>query len=142
VQVKATINAANLSSVIEKKRKQLEAARGKVLEDIGKEEVKITQDRIRSSKTGPDGRAWAPWSMATLRQRQREGNVGKGLLYRTGALLTSIAYKVDKGVLHVFTNAPYAKFLQFGTPKMQARPFIGWGSRINNIVARLTEAFK
>ena len=142
MQVRATINAANLSSVIEKKRKQLEAARGKVLEEIGKEEVQITQERIRSSKTGPNGQAWAPWSMATLRQRTREGSVSKGLLYRTGALLTSIAYKVEKGALLVYTNIPYAKHLQFGTPKMPARPFIGWGNRINKIVERLNEAFK
>lgn len=142
MQVKATINSANLSSVIEAKRKQLQAARSTVLEEIGKEEVAITQERIRSSKTGPDGKSWAPWSMATLRQRTRQGSAGRGLLYRTGALLTSIAYKIEKGALIVYTNIPYAKYLQFGTPKMPSRPFIGWGNRINKIVERLNEAFK
>lgn len=142
VEVKVEIKAANVTGVIEQKRRQLEIMRTSELRKIGEEEVRITQERIRSSKTGPDGKAWAPWSIATLKQRQRRGDANKGLLYRTGALLQSIKFKVEDGKLTVYSDAQYGKYLQFGTPKMPARPFIGWGDRINSIVERLTKVFK
>lgn len=142
MEVKVEIKAANLTGVIEHKRRQLQAARTSELQKIGEEEVRLTQERIRSSKTGPDGKPWAPWSMATLKQRHRAGDASKGLLYRTGALLTSIKFKVEDGKLTVYSDSTYGKYLQFGTPKMPARPFIGFGARINSIVERLTKVFK
>lgn len=142
MQVKVTLKADGVDQLIENKRRQFAAAKTTTLQQIGQEEVRAAQQRIRNSKTDPEGRSWQPWSMATLKQRRREGNANRGLLYRTGALLTSIKYRVDKGVLAIFTDVPYARYLQFGTPKMPARPFIGWGNRINSIITRLTGTLK
>lgn len=142
MQVKVTLKSANLTNVVEQKRKQIEIMRTSELKKIGEEEVKLTQQRIRDSKTGPDGKPWQPWSISTLRQRQRAGNAHLGLLYRTGALLNSIKMKIENGALHIYTDKEYGKYLQFGTPKMPARPFIGWGDRINSIVKRLTDVMK
>lgn len=142
MKVNASVDISKLKPVIERKQKAIAHTKRKVLEDIGKEQVQLTQDRIRSSKTDPDGNPWAPWSMATLRSRQRDGTVSRGLLYRTGALLTSIKFTVRDNVLKVFTNIPYGEFLQFGTPKMPARPFIGWGNQLNTIMTKIKDAIK
>jgi len=140
MKVKATLDVSSLKPSIERKKKAIARAKEKSLEKIGKEQVELTQSRIRDSKEDPMGRPWAPWAMSTLRQRQRAGNEGRGLLYRTGALLTSIQYTVKDNVLKVFTKMPYGEFLQFGTPKMPARPFIGWGDQLNTVVKRIKDA--
>lgn len=125
---------------LDKRIKKIKAAPNKMLRVVGKEEVKETKIRIRSTKNDPDGKPWAPWSFATMKERVRQGNVQRGLLYRTGALLNSIKYTVKKGKLSVFSPLKYAKFLQFGTPKMPARPFLGWSkAAINRAVKILTK---
>lgn len=112
-----------------------------ILEQVAKEEVAATQQRIRSSKTDPQGRAWAPWSMATMRARRRDGTASRGLLNRTGALLASITSRVSEKTITIYSNIGYAKYLQFGTRKMPARPFLGWSNAsINRVKQLLREA--
>ena len=140
--VKASLNVNNVLVAIEKKQKQIERMKTIQLNKVGREQVVAAQTRIRDSKTDPNGKPWQPWAMATLKQRMRQGNASRGLLYRTGALLTSIQYRISNSKLTIFTNKPYGKYLQFGTPKMPARPFIGFGNQINNIINTLKEALK
>jgi HK97 gp10 family phage protein len=42
----------------------------------------------------------------------------------TGKLLNSIKVQKTKGTAFVYITAKYAEFLEFGTSKMRARPFI------------------
>ena len=42
----------------------------------------------------------------------------------TGQLLRSIKVQKAKGIAFVYITAKYAEFLEFGTSKMRARPFI------------------
>ena len=42
----------------------------------------------------------------------------------TGKLLKSIKVQKTKGIAFVYVTAKYAEFLEFGTSKMRARPFI------------------
>jgi HK97 gp10 family phage protein len=42
----------------------------------------------------------------------------------TGELLKSIKVQKMKGIAFVYITAKYAQFLEFGTSKMRARPFI------------------
>ena len=42
----------------------------------------------------------------------------------TGKLLKSIKVQKSKGMAFVYVTAKYAEFLEFGTSKMRARPFI------------------
>ena len=43
---------------------------------------------------------------------------------RTGRLRNSISYTINGQLeLNIFANAPYARFVEFGTYRMRARPF-------------------
>lgn len=108
------------------------------LRRVAEEEVQKVQNRIRNTKTDPEGQPWAPWSMATIRANR---NKGGSLLFRTGALLNSIQFRISEKTLTIYSNAGYAKYLQFGTPKMPARPFLGWSQAdINRIKQILKDA--
>lgn len=106
------------------------------LEDIARHEIYAAQKRIRQRKVAPDGQAWKPWAPSTRRQRLREGTAARGILYRTGLLARSFKSRVNKTQLAVWNKAKYAPYLQYGTPKMPARPFLGWGRRARNNVER------
>lgn len=101
-----------------------------VLEIIGQSEVENTRARIQQSKTNPWGGDWAPWAESTEASRQRKGNAGQGLLWDDGDLLDSIHFKVDAmegvGWVDIGSDLDYALYLQDGTEKMPARPFLGW----------------
>ena len=103
---------------------------------MGEKAVRDTQRRITSSKTSPDGQPWQPWSMATQRQYAQSGR-GGSLLYRTGALNNSIQYRLSEHTLTVYSNVGYAKYHQFGTSKMPARPFMGWVSEDINTLKQI-----
>lgn len=139
-----TFNITTRTDGIQEVRRRVEVmqrAPQHVLEQVAKDEVLAVQQRIRTSKTGPRGEAWAPWSMATLRQRTREGTLAGGLLNRTGALLNSITSRISGKTLTIYSNEGYGQYLQFGTPKMPARPFLGWSpASINRIKQLLREA--
>lgn len=111
----------------------------KVLKQVAQQEINDARTRIQFSKRDPEGRPWAPWSMATLRQRLREGNVGRGLLYRTGTLLRSFAYRLSGNTVRFGNTARYAEFLQRGTTKMPARSFL---TISNKTKQRIIEYFK
>lgn len=129
--------------MIVQKAGRIASATAKALKAAGENEVEVTRQRIASEKVTPDGKPWAPWSIATLRQRTREGTTGGGLLNKTGALINSIGYKLTQATLTVFSSATYAKYLQLGTNKMPARPFIGWSkdgvNKVRELLKELTK---
>ncbi len=43
---------------------------------------------------------------------------------RTGALRNSIGYQVKDGKLYVYADTPYAGFVELGTYKMKAQPYL------------------
>jgi phage virion morphogenesis protein len=99
-----------------------------LMDEVGRILVKAIQARITTTKVGPDGSAWAPWSPATLAARSRRGNVSRGLLYNSGNLERSIGYDNHDNRVVVGADAnkaPYAAYLQEGTSRMPARPFVG-----------------
>ena len=97
------------------------------LEEIGKILQANTLARIMFTKKGPDNKAWPAWATSTLMARIKKGNAAQGLLYDTGNLARSIKYQVQGKQVVVGSDgsAPYATYLQEGTPNMPARPFIG-----------------
>jgi len=108
------------------------------LDAIGKAFVISTQNRIKNTKQSPQGVAWGAWHLSTLLGRIKKGTASRGLLYDSGNLYNSIFYQAQgpraangrfqrtQVVVGVNTGmAPYAQYLQNGTPKMVARPFIG-----------------
>lgn len=113
-----------------------------VMRKVGEEELKKTQYRITNSKTSPNGIPWQAWSYSTLKQRQREGTAGRGLLYRTGALLKSLKLSVTRKGFSISTGVEYAKYLQEGTPNMPARPFLESGQGTKSLRSRIAKAIK
>ena len=118
---------------LEKKWKQ----RREFLEMLGEEFVKLAQARIRTKKADPDGNKWAPWSPATRKARRKKGNASLGLLFDTKTLYNSITYKVTTNKVSIQTDVPYAQFLQNGTTRMPARPFLGQGPAEDRATKRL-----
>jgi phage gpG-like protein len=106
------------------------------LEKVGQQAQKSVQQRIQQTKQDPDSAAWSPWMPRTEKYRTKKGNAGQGLLWDEGNLLNSISFVVDdgaqgdlfgaKGGVVIGTDVAYAGYLQDGTERMAARPFIGW----------------
>ena len=81
---------------------------------------------LMDEKDDPEGRAWSEWTQTTREQRTRKGTAATGLLWDDGTLLHSIKVQAGLRQVTVSTSVPYAHFLQDGTSKMAARPFLGW----------------
>ena len=101
---------------------------GPGLSIIGQLAAKRVERELETGKHDPDGNAWEPWAASTARARARKGNADRGLLYDTGTLLHSIRTQVGIADVVIGTEVPYAKYLQDGTSRMPARPFMGWGT--------------
>ena len=141
MKLKAEVNDDGAKKLILQKAGRISAKSKEALEQLGKEEVDITRARIDTGKVTPDGTPWAPWSIATLRERTRTGTTAGGLLHKTGALSQSIKYKLNPNSLVISSDSPYAQYLQNGTSNMPARPFLGWNQEaINNFRERLHQA--
>lgn len=110
----------------------------RILRTVGREETQSARNRIRFTKRDPEGKGWAPWRPATLFSRIEKGNAGQGLLWDTGALLKNFYFRVTKDGLVIVNRMPYAGFLQQGTSKMRARPFLAWSGRS---ISRLKDRF-
>ncbi len=93
---------------------------------IGEAEVELSRERIEETKDDPLGGGWLPWADSTSRQRVRKGTADLGLLYDTGELLESIHAAVEGNTVAIGSDVDYAIYLQDGTSKMPARPFLGW----------------
>lgn len=145
--MKANIDVSISSNVVEVS-KRINKVTGsvfnkKLLTNIAKDEVKAIQHRITTSKESPSGKAWAPWSYATIKARTRDKSISRGKLYHYGMLLKSFRTKVSNKMIEIGTSVRYAKYLQFGTKKMPARPFMGWNKESKtNLVKRLKEQIR
>ena len=106
-----------------------------MMQEIGDIVVEDIRHSITTTKKSPDEKPWAPWAPSTAKARERKGNAALGLLFDTGNLLRSITAEVknhgSKGGVQVYigTNVKYAEWLNNGTEKMPARPFLGVSRR-------------
>lgn len=96
------------------------------LQGVGKKAQQSVQQRIQQVKQDPDNAPWSPWRPSTEKYRTHKGNAGQGLLWDEGTLLNSIQMQADSGGVSIGTAVGYAGFLQDGTERMAARPFLGW----------------
>lgn len=96
-----------------------------LLEEVGEILKASTIARILFTKQDPNGKAWAPWATSTLLSKTKRGTLSGGLLNETGALANSIKTQVASRQVTVGSDSPYGMFLQEGTSRMPARPFIG-----------------
>ena len=93
---------------------------------IGTKQRDAIRRRIERGKHEPDGNAWVPWRQRTRDYREAKGNVGQGLLWDDGTLLDNIVSVPSASEVVIGTPVHYAGFLQDGTSRMDARPFMGW----------------
>ena len=98
----------------------------KVMNEIAKAEVKDARRRIRTTKTDPEGRNWKAWSYTTILSRIKDGTAARGLLYKSGLLYRSFVMKTTNKKMEIKNTADYAGYLQDGTNKMVARPYLGF----------------
>lgn len=96
------------------------------MQQIGQKAQQEVQARIQQTKHDPDNQSWSPWKPSTEKYRTHKGNAGQGLLWDEGTLLNSIKFAADSGGVTVGTEVGYAGYLQDGTERMAARPFLGW----------------
>lgn len=67
---------------------------------------------------------WAPLAPSTIKRLTKKGKTGKMLNRSAAGLWHSIRPESDATSAQVGTNKMYAGFLQLGTVKMPARPFL------------------
>lgn len=134
-QVNTKMNALKANVARQKQLAMIEFAQGE-LQDV--------QRRIMTAKTDPYARRWAPWSFATRQQRNREGTAGRGLLWRTGALLRSFRAVIKGGAVSIVSDLPYAAYLQRGRANMRPRIIVDIGSKLsqNRLIKALHRNFR
>ena len=111
-------------------RKKLDNPRP-LMQEIGDIIAEDIKNMISVRKTSPTDQPWAPWADSTAKARERKGNAALGLLVDSGTLLRSITSQVigSHHTVQIGTNVHYAEYLNNGTPKMPARPFMGISKR-------------
>lgn len=107
------------------------------LSKIGVAEINMARDRIRTGKEDPNGRSWDGWAPATREARQKKGNASRGLLYDSGFLYNNFTSRATGRRVTITNRSPYASYLQNGTSRMPARPFLGWGRKSEQNIQKL-----
>lgn len=98
-------------------------------------------ERIESTKRDPEGKTWADIADKTRRYLLKHFPSARPPLWRTGELLDTIESQVSGGVLLTGATKEYAGFLQDGTKRMPARPFIGLSAQDIADLADLIDAW-
>jgi phage gpG-like protein len=97
-----------------------------VLRQIGQWQASKVMLGIMSEKDDPEGRPWAEWMPSTREQREKKGTANLGLLWDRGTLLGSITVQTGLHQVDIGTRMEEGAYLQHGTNRMEARPWLGW----------------
>ena len=112
-----------------------------LLKSLGVEIETQISERIESTKRDPEGKTWADIADKTRRYLLKHFPSARPPLWRTGELLDTIESQVSGGVLLTGATKEYAGFLQDGTKRMPARPFIGLSAQDIADLADLIDAW-
>ena len=91
------------------------------LRAIGGMLERTTKDRIRETKTAPDGKRWQDVSPTTAEAKNGRG----GILVDHGNLLASITHEASAKSVITGSVMGYSVYAQEGTKTMPARPYLG-----------------
>lgn len=114
-----------------------------ILDDAGAFLLNKIRTRFLAEKD-PSETPWIP-SKAGIRRRKKGGT---GTLFDTGTLFRSIQLGiVGEGYFNglpasqriIGTDVPYAPYHQFGTPKLPARPFMGFNDLDVEVMTAILE---
>lgn len=89
-----------------------------VMNSIGMELESRVSGRFET-RTDPTGRAWAPWSPATVESYPDDGN--RKLLDRYGDMLLSLSHQATKDSVRVGFGQVYQTYHEYGTVTMPRR---------------------
>lgn len=117
------------------------AQENNLLKSLGVEIETQISERIESTKRDPEGKTWADIADKTRRYLLKHFPSARPPLWRTGELLDTIESQVSGGVLLTGATKEYAGFLQDGTKRMPARPFIGLSAQDIADLADLIDAW-
>lgn len=134
--MQVTVQVRNLDAAIEKLN-MLDLAMADLARVVAELVRGQTVKRIAQSKQSPEGVKWAALAASTIARKRK----GAGILVNTGRLLGSINADVVGIDARVSTNLKYAGWLQDGTKKMPARPFIGLGPKDEKEIVSAVQAF-
>ena len=112
-----------------------------LLKSLGVEIETQISERIESTKRDPEGKTWADIADKTRQYLLKHFPSARPPLWRTGKLLDTIKSQVSGGVLLTGATKEYAGFLQDGTKRMPARPFIGLSTQDIGDLADLIDAW-
>lgn len=116
-----TVKIDGVDNVISRLQRASDAVRGgRLMRQVGQTVREQVRRRITSEKTAPSGAAWAPLKPSTI---ARKGNAN--ILIHKGKLVGSVSSTSGGLSATVGTSPFYGVFLQGGTRKMVARPFMG-----------------
>ena len=111
-QLEVSIDIAGVSGIT---AAMVERARDlrEPMDEIGRDLIGSTTRRFDFAK-GPDGTPWAKLAPSTIKEKERLGFGGAGILMRTGTLKHALSQTADSNSVTVTNIAPYAAIHQFG----------------------------
>ena len=112
-----------------------------LLKSLGVEIEAQISERIESTKRDPEGKTWTELADKTRQYLLKHFPSARPPLWRTGELLDTIESQVSGGVLLTGATKEYAGYLQEGTKRMPARPFIGLSAQDIADLADLIDAW-
>jgi len=120
--MQTTIKITNLNETL-KQLENLSTAMEKPLEEVlfGGGQL-IRSEAIKSIQTG--AKSGIVYQKYNPRRQHRASAPGQAPASDTGNLVSKIIVKKQAGEIKVQSNADYSKYLEYGTSKMAARPFM------------------
>jgi phage virion morphogenesis protein len=127
IQITTEVQSRELMSALDRLRRKtgnLRPVMSEIAETMRSSvEENFKQESARKPIGGAKGGAWQALAASTEKARARIGKTGRKLQV-TGQLLASIQTKTSDGEAIIGTNKKYARFLNDGTKRMPARPFL------------------
>ena len=120
--MQVSIKITNLEQTL-KQLENLESSMEKPLEEVlfGGGQL-IRSEAVKSIQTG--AKSGIVYQKYNPRRQHRASAPGQAPASDTGNLVSKIIVKKEAGEVKVQSNADYSKYLEYGTSKMLARPFL------------------
>ena len=116
-RMRITLDLSELVDLPRRVTTVLEAAgRTRMLQELSATTLRQHQQRF-SQRRSPDGSPWTP----------RKDSKPHPILEETGRMRRSIRAVPDGDGVAVTAEPPYAPVHQYGSERVPARPFLGWG---------------
>lgn len=116
-----SIKVTGIDGAISRLQRAQQSLRGgRLMRMVGQTVQGQVRRRITSEKTAPSGAAWAPLKPATIAKKGHSN-----ILIDKRRLVGSVNFRAGGLSTTVGTTPFYGVFLQSGTRKMVARPFMG-----------------